>query len=41
MSNWKLKRAHHRDTAHPDHTITIVDATKPSPTKRKKPDRTP
>jgi len=40
MSNWKLKRAHHRDPAPPDHTITIVEATKPSPAKRKKPANT-
>jgi hypothetical protein len=40
MSNWKLKRAHHR-AARPDHTITIVGASKPNPTKRKKPDGNP
>jgi hypothetical protein len=38
MSNWRLKQAHHRHTAPPDHTPTILDATKPSPTTRKKPD---
>jgi hypothetical protein len=40
MSNWKLKRAHHRDPARPDHTATIVAATKPSPTRRHTPDNT-
>ena len=41
MSNWKLQRAHHRNPARPDHTITIVKATKPTPTRRKKPEETP
>ena len=40
MSNRKLKRAQHHTPARPDHTITIVEATKPSPTRRKTPDNT-
>jgi hypothetical protein len=40
MSNWKLKRSGHRGPGQPSQrpagTITIVAATKPSPTSRKK-----
>jgi hypothetical protein len=36
MSNWKLKRARRHDPP-PDGTVTIVNATKPNPTKRKQP----
>ena len=40
MSNWKLKRAQHRAAPEPSErptaTITIVAATKPGPTSRKK-----
>ena len=40
MSNWKLKRAQHRAAPQPSQrptaTITIVAATKPRPTSRKK-----
>lgn len=41
MSNWKLKRAHHHTPTQPDHTITITEATKPSPTRRKTPTNPP
>jgi hypothetical protein len=38
MSNWKLKRAAHRQPSQrPGGQITIVAATKPGPTSRHKP----
>jgi hypothetical protein len=38
MSNWKLKRAAHREPSQqPAGEITIVAATKPHPTSRHKP----
>jgi hypothetical protein len=41
MSNWKLKRAGHREPRQPGHRsagpVTIVAATKPHPTSRHKP----
>jgi hypothetical protein len=45
MSNWKLKRAEHRSPPQPSQrptgATTIVAATKPRPTSRNKPNKTP